>query len=122
MIVLLGINDLRRRPNVTEVVTADDMIAGYQQLIVRARDKGLKIYGGTLLPWEDETFTPGAYTPEGGEKGRAINAWMRASGAFDAVIDFDKVLQDPANPNRMLPKWDSGDRLHPGDAGYRHMG
>ena len=122
VIVLLGINDLRRRPNVTEVVTADDMIAGYQQLIVRAHAKGLKIYGGTLLPWEDETFTPGAYTPEGGEKRRKINAWMRASGAFDAVIDFDKVLQDPANPNRMLPKWDSGDRLHPGDAGYRYMG
>jgi lysophospholipase L1-like esterase len=47
---------------------------------------------------------------------------QRASGAFDAVIDFDKILQDPANPNRMLPKWDSGDHLHPGDAGYRYMG
>jgi lysophospholipase L1-like esterase len=121
VIVLLGINDLRRRPNVTEVVTADDMIAGYKQLIVRAR-QGAEDLRRHVAALGGRDLHPGALHPEGGEKRRAINAWMRASGAFDAVIDFDKVLQDSANPNRMLPKWDSGDRLHPGDAGYWHMG
>jgi len=126
VIVLLGINDLRRRPTApdpnAEQVTADEMIAGYKQLISRAHARGIKIIGATLLPWENETFVQGAYTPEGGAKRQAINAWIRSSGAFDAVIDFDKILQDPAHPNRMLPMWDSGDHLHPGDAGYRHMG
>ena len=76
----------------------------------------------TLLPWEDETFAADAYTPEGAAKRQAINAWLRSSGAFDGVVDFDKLLQDPTHPNRMLLNWDSGDHLHPGDAGYRHMG
>jgi lysophospholipase L1-like esterase len=126
VVVLLGINDLRRRLSAgspeSEPVSADDMIAGYQQLILRAHSRGVKIIVGTLLPWENETFAADAYTPEGAAKRQAINAWIRSSGAFDGVMDFDKLLQDPAHPNRMLLKWDSGDHLHPGDAGYRHMG
>ena len=126
VVVILGINDLRRRPTApdpnAEQVTADDMIAGYKQLILRAHARGIKIIGATLLPWEDETFVQGAYTPEGGAKRLAINTWIRSSGAFDGVIDFDKLLADPAHPTRMLAKWDSGDHLHPGDAGYRYMG
>lgn len=126
VIVILGINDLRRRPNApdpnAEQVTADDMIGGYKQLILRAHAQGIKIIGATLLPWEDETFVKGAYTPEGGAKRVAINTWIRNSGAFDGVIDWDKILGDPVHPTRMLPKWDSGDLLHPGDAGYRYMG
>ena len=124
VVVLLGINDLRfaaLRGGASEV-TADDVIAGYRQMILRAHAKGIKIIGGTLLPWEDETFAQGAYTPEGGAKHKTINDWIRNSKAFDAVVDFNKVLADPAHPTRMLEKWDCGDRLHPNDAGYRHMG
>jgi lysophospholipase L1-like esterase len=126
VVVLLGINDLRRRLSAgspeSEPVSADDMIAGYKQLILRAHGRGVKIIGGTLLPWEDETFAADAYTPEGAAKRQAINVWIRSSGAFDGVVDFDRLLQDPAHPNRMLLRWDSGDHLHPGDAGYRRMG
>ena len=123
--VLLGINDLRRRLSAgspeSEPVSADDMIAGYKQLILRAHARNVKIIGGTLLPWENERSPP-MHTPEGAAKRQAINAWIRSSGAFDGVMDFDKLLQDPTHPNRMLLNWDSGDHLHPGDAGYRHMG
>ena len=124
VVVLLGINDLRfaaQRP-ASPRVTAEEIIAGYQQMILRAHTRGIKIIGGTLLPWENETFGPGAYTPEGALKHKAINDWIRSSKAFDAVIDFNKVLADPAHPTRMLEKWDSGDHLHPNDAGYRYMG
>jgi lysophospholipase L1-like esterase len=126
VIVILGINDLRRRPATADQspddVTADDVIAGYKQMALRAHARGIKIIGCTLLPWEDETFVKGAYTPEGGAKRQEINAWIRKSGVFDGVIDFDKMLQDPDHPNRMLAKWDSGDHLHPSDIGYLHMG
>jgi lysophospholipase L1-like esterase len=103
-----------------EVVTAEDIIAGHKQLIARAHERGLKIYGGTLTPFEGTTF-PGYFTPEGELKRLAVNQWMRNSGAFDAVIDFDRAIRDPANPSRMLPAYDSGDHLHPNDAGYRAM-
>jgi lysophospholipase L1-like esterase len=119
VIVLLGINDLRNR-NPREV-TADEMIAGYKQMILRAHARGIKIFGGTLLPYENETFTPGAYTPEGEAKRQAVNAWIRTSGAFDAVVDFDAAVRDPAEPRRLLPAADSGDHLHPGEQGYRMM-
>ena len=124
VVVLLGINDLRfaaLRGGASEV-TADDVITGYKQMILRAHARGIKIIGGTLLPWENETFAQGAYTPAGGAKHKTINDWIRNSKAFDAVIDFNKVLADPARPTRMLEKWDCGDHLHPNDAGYRYMG
>jgi lysophospholipase L1-like esterase len=120
VIVLLGINDLRNR--VPAEVTADDMIAGYKQMILRAHARGIRIFGGTLLPFENETFTPGAYTPEGEAKRQAVNAWIRTSGAFDAVIDFDRALRDPSHPTSYLPKYDNGDHLHPSDLGYQLMG
>lgn len=121
MIVILGINDIRSR-NVAEAVTADDMIAGYKQMILRAHARGIKIFGGTLLPYENETYAPGSYTPEGEAKRVAVNAWIRTSGAFDGVIDFEKALRDPSHPTSMLPKYDVGDHLHPNDLGYRTMG
>lgn len=123
VIVLIGINDLRnsrRRPE--EVVTAEEMIAGLHQLAVRAHAGGLKVFGGTLLPWENETFNGGSYTPEAEVKRQAVNAWIRESGTFDAVIDFEAALRDASHPARMLPKWDSGDHLHPSDLGYTQMG
>jgi lysophospholipase L1-like esterase len=81
---------------------------------------GLQIYGGTLTPFEGTTF-PGYFTPEGELKRLAVNQWIRNSGAFDAVIDFDRAVRGPAHPARMLPAYDSGDHLHPNDAGYRAM-
>ncbi|HEY7061621.1 MAG TPA: SGNH/GDSL hydrolase family protein [Chloroflexota bacterium] len=123
VVVLLGINDIRNRSgNPDEIVTADEMIAGLHQLTVRAHAAGLQIFGGTLLTFENETFNPGFYTPEGEAKRQAVNAWVRESGAFDAVVDFEAALRDPSHPTRMLPRWDCGDHLHPSDPGYLHMG
>jgi lysophospholipase L1-like esterase len=103
-----------------ESVSAADIIAGHMQLITRAHERGLTIYGATLTPFEGTTF-PGYYTLDGEAKRQAVNQWIRTSGAFDAVIDFDKAIRDPANPIRMLPAYDSGDHLHPNDAGYNAM-
>ncbi|MFT5392772.1 MAG: lysophospholipase L1-like esterase [Gammaproteobacteria bacterium] len=122
-IVVLGINDIRNRGGLAEeVVTADDLICGLHQLSLRARDRGMKLFCGTLTPFENETFLRGAWTPEGEAKRLALNEWIRTSGAFDAVVDFDAGLRDPEHPARMLPVYDNGDHLHPGDVGYNQMG
>ncbi len=118
-----GINDIRnRRGLAAEVVTAGELIGGLGQMATRARDRGIKLFGGTLTPFENETFMLGAYTPEGEAKRLAVNEWVRNSGAFDAVIDFDEGLRDPDHPARMLALYDNGDHLHPSDAGYNRMG
>jgi lysophospholipase L1-like esterase len=123
LIVLLGINDIRNRGQLPEEdVSAAEMIAGLHQMALRAHAAGLKVFGGTLLTFEHETFNPGFYTPEGEAKRQAVNAWIRGGGAFDAVIDFEKALRDPDHPTSMLPVFDCGDHLHPSDAGYLHMG
>jgi lysophospholipase L1-like esterase len=123
VIVMLGTNDLRNRwARVEEEVTAEQMIAGLQQLAVRARTRGIKIFGATLTPYENETFLVGAWTPEREARRQAVNAWIRDGGAFDAVVDFDRALRDPAHPARMLPIYDCGDHLHPSDLGYNAMG
>ncbi len=101
-------------------VSADDIIAGHKQIIARAHERGLKIYGATLTPFEGTIF-PGYFSAAGEAKRQAVNAWIRNSRAFDAVIDFDKAIRDPAHPARMLPAYDSGDHLHPNDAGYQAM-
>jgi len=121
VIVILGINDIRNR-NPAEAVTADEMIAGYKQMVLRAHARGIKIFGGTLLPFENETFVVGAYTPEGEVKREAVNNWIRTSGAFDGVVDFEKALRDPDHPTSLLAKYDCGDHLHPSDLGYKMMG
>lgn len=111
-IVVLGINDIRNRRGLAEeAVTAPS-----------GRDRGIKIFGGTLTPFENETFLRGAYTPEGEAKRNAVNEWIRTSGAFHAVIDFDEGLRDPDHWPRMLPIYDNGDHLHPSDLGYNRMG
>src|SRR5262249_19772159 len=114
--VLEGINDIgmTREP----APTAADLIAGYQQLIERAHLHGLKIIGATLTPFEGAAY----YTPEGETTRKAVNAWIRTSKAFDGVIDFDAVIRDPAQPTKFLPAFNSGDSLHPNDAGYKAMG
>jgi len=78
----------------------------------------LKIYGATLTPYEGAAY----FSPEGEAKRQALNQWIRASGAYDGVIDFDMVTRDPGAPTKFLPAYDSGDHLHPGDAGYKAMG
>jgi lysophospholipase L1-like esterase len=124
VIVLEGINDLGHpgtSAQASETVSADDLIAGLKQMIERAHERGLKIFGATLTPFEN-TANPGYYTPEKEVKRKAINQWIRTGGAFDGVVDFEKAVRDPANPDRIRADYDSGDHLHPGDAGYKAMG
>jgi len=117
VIVMEAINDIGNgRQNPTP--TAEDLIAGHKQLIDLAHTRGLKIYGATLTPFEAANY----FTMEGEAKREAINQWNRTSRAYDAVIDFDLATRDPANPTRLLPLYDSGDHLHPNDAGYKAMG
>ena len=123
VIVMLGTNDLRNRwAKPEEEITADQMIAGLKQLAVRARTAGIKIFGATLTPFENETFLPGAWTPIREQTRQTVNEWVREGGAFDAVIDFDRAVRDPEHPTSMLPMYDCGDHLHPSDLGYNKMG
>jgi lysophospholipase L1-like esterase len=117
VIVMEGINDIGLGRN-NPTPTAADLIAGQQQLIERAHAQGLKVYGATLTPFEGAAY----YTPEGEAKRKALNDWIRTSKAYDGVIDFDMITRDPAAPTRFLPAYDSGDHLHPADAGYKAMG
>jgi lysophospholipase L1-like esterase len=99
-------------------VTADEIIAGYKQIIARSHARGLKIFGATILPYQGFP----AWTTQGEAKRVAVNQWVRTSGAFDGVIDFDAALRDRTNPARMAAEYDSGDHLHPGTAGHEVMG
>ena len=117
VVVLEGINDLGMGQPQTRP-SAEDVIVGYRQLIDRAHAHGLKIYGATLTPFEGAAY----FSAEGETKRQAINQWIRTSRAFDAVIDFDQVTRDPAAPGKFQPAYDSGDHLHPNDAGYKAMG
>ena len=124
VIVLEGINDLGHAGSSapdSETVTAEDLIAGMKQMIERAHEKGLKIFGATLTPFEGTAFK-GYFTPEKEVKRKALNEWIRTGKAFDGVIDFEKAVRDPDHPDRMLAAYDGGDHLHPGDAGYKAMG
>jgi len=121
LIILEGINDIGRLKNPHEPgdnITADDLIFGLTQLVTRAHQHGIKVFGATLTPY----LPTGYSSPQGEEVRQAYNQWIRTSGIFDGVIDFDKITQDPANPGSFLPAYDSGDHLHPGDAGYKAMG
>ncbi len=123
IIVLEGINDIGHPGSsapLSEAVTADDLIAGMKQMIERAHEHRIKIFGATLTPFEGTPFA-GYYTPEKEKEREKLNYWIRTSGAFDGVIDFDKATQDPANPLRMRDEFNSGDHLHPNDAGYKAM-
>lgn len=108
VILLEGINDL------SGGATADQVIAGDRQLIARAHAAGKCIVGGTLTPFGNASATEQAAVV-------TVNKFIRQSGEFDRVVDFNKAVRDPADPNRMLPVYDSGDSLHPGDAGYVAM-
>lgn len=99
-------------------VSADDMIAGYKQLIARAHAHGVKVYGATIAPYEGAAYA----SPDGERVREAVNHWIRTGKAFDAVLDFDAVLRDPAHPTRMREAYQAGDHLHGSDAGYRALG
>ncbi len=123
VIVMLGTNDLRNRwKKPEEEPTAAQMIAGLQQMAVRAHSAGIKIIGATLTPFGNETYMANAWNPQREEVRSAVNAWIRDGAAFDAVADFDKALRDPESPTQMLGKYDCGDGLHPSDLGYNTMG
>lgn len=121
VIVLESINDINMTimPGMpaSQHATAADIIAGLDQLVTRARLHGLKIAGGTVLPTRGLPF----WSEEGEAMRQAVNTWIRTSGRFDAVIDFDTATRDPADPLRINPAFDPGDHVHPNDAGNRAM-
>ena len=125
VILLEGINDIgfSRLPNSgcaasNTDVSADEIVAGYQQIVAQVHAQGLKIFGATLTPFQGAFY----FSAAGEAKREAVNAFVRTSDAFDGVIDFDKAVRDPANPLQFLPAYDSGDHLHPNDTGYQAMG
>jgi lysophospholipase L1-like esterase len=128
MIVLLGTNDIGWpggpfAPN-EPAVRAEAVIQGLRQLAEMAHAHNVRIMAGTIAPTEralEGTPLEGHYSPEKDKVRQAVNRWIREGGAFDAVVDFDAVLRDPARPSRLKVAMDSGDHLHPGDAGYRAM-
>ena len=129
VVMMMGINDIgwpgkdAITPSDPEP-TAEDVIAGYKQIIQRAHDHGIRFVGVTLTPFVN-TFqglpTYGYYTPEKEQVREAVNAWIRANKTADGLIDFDKLLEDPDNPKHINPAYDCGDHLHPNDAGYQAM-
>jgi lysophospholipase L1-like esterase len=122
IIILIGINDLGHAggPGSPGYVSAQDLIDGLSQLAERAHERGLRVYGATLTPFKDTVFKD-YYSDEKDQRRQAVNAWIRTASVFDAVIDFDKVTEDPAAPGHLRPVFDLGDHLHPNDAGAAAM-
>ena len=121
LVIMESINDIGHATDPAkpyDVVTAEDLIAGLTQLAVRAHTHGIKVYGATLTPFVGAKYQ----SPAGEEMRQAINQWIRTTNQLDGVIDFDKVTTDPTHPGMFLVLDDSGDHLHPGDAGYKAMG
>jgi lysophospholipase L1-like esterase len=121
VIVRIGINDIGFPGSFApklEQVSAEELIEAYRRLIAQARKSNLRIIGSTMSPFEDATPAPGYYTAEKEVLRQQVNAWIRDSGEFDAVIDCDLILRDPNHPSRLNRNYDSGDHLHPNDVGY----
>ncbi len=129
VVLMMGINDVGWPdtllvPKGEPAPTADDVIAGDEQLIARAHAHHMRVLGATLTPFADAFHgSPlyGYHSEAKEAKRAAINQWIRTSGAFDGVIDFDAVVRDPADPTHIRAAFDKGDHLHPNDAGYRAM-
>lgn len=123
-ILLIGINDINFQAMPPRAgldcdaphtaVTAEDLIAGYRRVIAEAHAHGIRLLGATL--------TPASLPPQREAIRLAANRWIRTGGAFDGVVDFDAALRDPADPSRLRRGYDSGDHIHPSDAGYAAMG
>jgi lysophospholipase L1-like esterase len=121
LIIAIGTNDIGRtyfpqRPD--EGITTEQLIWGYQQIVSRAHARGIKVFASTLNPYGGAAY----YNAEGEQMRQTVNSFFRTSKIFDGVIDFDQVTRDPAHPETFLPAYDSGDHLHPNDAGYKAMG
>ena len=112
--VQLGINDIVFAASSDLPTIQDEIALGYVQLVARARTRGLRIFGTTLPPFEGFVY----YAPARETARQQVNSWIRTSGAFDAVLDFDAAIRDPAQPGRLLAAYDGGDHLHPNDAGF----
>ncbi|MEU5425095.1 SGNH/GDSL hydrolase family protein [Streptomyces olivoreticuli] len=123
VIIFAGLNDIgfsevdleTYKPNPD--VTVSELIAAYRELIAKAHGRGIKVIGATVLPFKGSEY----HTPRAEAKRIALNEWIRASGEYDAVADFDKALASPDDPEVLLPAYDCGDFKHPNDAGYRAM-
>jgi lysophospholipase L1-like esterase len=122
IIVLEGINDIGQSGHTrflpdSPPVRATDLIAAYQQIIARAHQRGIRVWGCTILPFEGAFY----YTAAKEDVRRAVNDWIRHSGRFDRVVDLDVIVRDPSHPQRLRFNLDSGDHLHPNQAGFRAM-
>ncbi len=125
LIVLEGINDIgtfgltgHRSPAAHRALVRR-IIAAYRQIILRAHEHGIRVFGGTITPFVGSDYYHPSPLSEADRQ--AVNRWIRAPGHFDGVIDFDKVVRDPKHPDRLLPAYDSGDHLHPSPRGYQAM-
>lgn len=123
--IALGINDIAFPAfpftPANETVTTPDITAGYRQLIARAHQHGIRVIGTTIPPFEHSFFRNppvSFFTPEREAVRQEVNTWIVHGGAFDAVVDFDAPVRDPSHPTQLRPEYDSGDHLHPNDAGY----
>lgn len=132
VILLEGINDIgwpdmkprnapdgsvRQNPFAGERVSSDDLIQGMKQIIDRAHEHGIRVFGATMTPYEGANV----FTPEGEATRQAVNQWIRSGGAFDGVCDFDAAVRDPARPSKFRDDFQTGDFLHPNAAGYKAM-
>jgi lysophospholipase L1-like esterase len=113
VVYIEGINDIGSG----RITSAAQLIQADEQIITRAHLAGVRVLGGTLTPFEGA----GTYSAANEQIREDLNQWIRTSRAFDGVVDFDAAVRDPADPLRMLPSYDSGDHLHPGDTGYQAM-
>jgi lysophospholipase L1-like esterase len=121
LIVFEGVNDLGGRVEARKkgvpYASAEQIIHALRQIAARGRDRGLRVIGGTIAPYEGAFY----WTAEDEADRQRVNDWIRTSGEFDAVIDFDLALRDPQQPTRLAPAYDSGDHLHPSIDGYRRI-
>ncbi len=126
VIVFEGVNDLGELARVAEVPQAEHaalvsrVLAAYQQIIARAHAHGLKVYGATITPYAGSDYYHPSPLSEADRQ--QVNQWIRTPGHFDAVMDFDSIVRDPAHADHLLPAYDCGDHLHPSPAGYKAMG
>jgi lysophospholipase L1-like esterase len=116
LVILIGINDILFSSS-PDASLANQITNGYLQLVARARIRGIRVLGATLLPFEGYTW----YSAARENVRQRVNSWIRTAGAFDAVLDFDAAVRDPNRPTRLLPARNGGDHLHPNDAGYEAM-
>src|SRR5262249_55944129 len=123
IIVLEGINDIGMSGSGgmfgdAPLANSSALIAAYSQIVKRAHERGVKVFGATIMPFEGA----GYYSVEKERVRETVNEWIRTAKVFDAVIDFDKTVRDPTETHKLGAEYDSGDHLHPSSDGYRKIG